>query len=439
MASIIEESNGRKRICFIAGDGKHRTLRLGIATKRDAGRYKDHVEELLQAAFLRRAVHEETAQFIASLDDVMHGKLAAVKLVTARGGGRGVELATFIDAYILDRTDAKPRTITNLKQARTDLVNHFGETKDLRTINEADADEFWRALLRRGLAANTARRICGRAKQVFRVAVRKRLMPSNPFADLKSHVQGNPEREYFLSLQDAQKVLDACPDAEWRLIFVLSRYGGLRCPSEHLALRWGDVTWDDNNGKLLVHSPKTEHHEGKESRLVPLFPELRKALMEVYSQAAEGTEFVITRYREGNQNLRTQFNRIIRKAGLEPWPKLFHNLRATRQTELAETYPIHVVCAWLGNSEAVAKKHYLQIRDEHFAQANAVSAEPKTEPTEKAAQNTAQRTLESVGSGGKNAVSLNENTPVFPGISDKCLPGNELMIPPRGVEPLYAD
>ena len=28
----------------------------------------------------------------------------------------------------------------------------------------------------------------------------------------------------------AEKVLAACPDAEWRLIFALSRYAGLRCP-----------------------------------------------------------------------------------------------------------------------------------------------------------------------------------------------------------------
>jgi hypothetical protein len=30
-------------------------------------------------------------------------------------------------------------------------------------------------------------------------------------------------------------------------------------------------------------------------------------------------------------------------------------------------YPIHVVCEWLGNSQPVATKHYLQVTDEHFA------------------------------------------------------------------------
>src|SRR5690349_5940094 len=66
-------------------------------------------------------------------------------------------------------------------------------------------------------------------------------------------------------------------------------------------------------------------------------------------------------YRDVSGNLRTQLHRIIERAGLIPWPKTFHNLRSTRQTELSEDFPAHVVCAWLGNSEDVAKDHYLQV------------------------------------------------------------------------------
>jgi hypothetical protein len=105
------------------------------------------------------------------------------------------------------------------------------------------------------------------------------------------------------------------------------------------------------------------------SRLIPLFPELRKPLLDAFTEAEPGAEYVITRYRRPNSNLRTHFQRIIRRAGLEPWPKLFHNLRSTRQTELAESLPAHVVCAWLGNTEDIAKAHYLQVTDAHFTQA----------------------------------------------------------------------
>jgi len=60
---------------------------------------------------------------------------------------------------------------------------------------------------------------------------------------------------------------------------------------------------------------------------------------------------------------------MVEKAGLTVWPKLFQNLRSTRETELAELYPVQVVCAWIGNSPAVAAKHYLQVTDEHFSKA----------------------------------------------------------------------
>jgi hypothetical protein len=62
-------------------------------------------------------------------------------------------------------------------------------------------------------------------------------------------------------------------------------------------------------------------------------------------------------------NLRTQFERLIKRAGLKPWPRLFHNLRSSRETELAAEYPIQVVTAWLGNTPRIALKHYLQVTD----------------------------------------------------------------------------
>ena len=75
------------------------------------------------------------------------------------------------------------------------------------------------------------------------------------------------------------------------------------------------------------------------------------------------------RYRDSTQNLRTQFKRIIKKAGIEPWPKLWQNLRSTRVTELADDFPEHVVVQWLGHSEKVAREHYLQVTDEHINRA----------------------------------------------------------------------
>jgi hypothetical protein len=68
--------------------------------------------------------------------------------------------------------------------------------------------------------------------------------------------------------------------------------------------------------------------------------------------------------------LRTQMGRILERASIKLWPKLFQNLRSTRETELVQQgHPIHVVCAWLGNTPKVADKHYLQVTDADFQRA----------------------------------------------------------------------
>ena len=80
-------------------------------------------------------------------------------------------------------------------------------------------------------------------------------------------------------------------------------------------------------------------------------------------------------------------HRIIRKAGLEPWPKTFQNVRMTRETELAEPFPFHVVRTWIGDSRPVATKHSLRLTDEHFERAiNGATAHPTN-----VAQNVAQK------------------------------------------------
>ena len=60
---------------------------------------------------------------------------------------------------------------------------------------------------------------------------------------------------------------------------------------------------------------------------------------------------------------------IIERAGLETWPKLFQNLRASRATELAYQFPSNVAAAWLGHAEGVADADYPSVTDDHFTKA----------------------------------------------------------------------
>ena len=63
--------------------------------------------------------------------------------------------------------------------------------------------------------------------------------------------------------------------------------------------------------------------------------------------------------------------RIIEKAGLEPWSKLFQNCRSTRETELFKMTGgnVKAVCSWIGNSPQVAMAHYAQLTEADMKEA----------------------------------------------------------------------
>ena len=429
MASIAKDKNGTRRILFVAPDGKRPTIRLGKVSQRTAEGIKYRVEQLLEALQFNRSMEADLVQWVTDLEPWLAKRLARVGLIPNPEPKPAASLGEFLTAYIDGRNDVKPLTTRHLNDAKRNLIAFLGESKPLAEITPGDADDFRRNLAQR-LGENTVRRQCGRAKQFFRVAVRKRLISENPFGDMKGcGVQPNRSRDYFLTRDDAAKVLEACPDTQWRLIFALSRFGGLRCPSEHLALTWADVDWERD--RIRVRSPKTEHHEGGDSRLIPIFPELRPYLERAWDEAEPGTEFAVTRYRNANANLRTQLERIIARAGLKPWPKLFANLRASRATELAANHPAHVAAAWLGHSTLVAQKHYWQVTDDDFREA----AKPTPSDSNEAAQKAAQQAHATSRGASHRGGTAQKKTPVLPGLAASCDLVQCCLVPPDGLEP----
>jgi integrase len=375
MASVTSLPNGYKRIDVVCLDGQRRPIRLGKMTLKQADTVRSHIETLVSSALSHTSPAHETATWVGKVDDQLHAKLVKLGLVQPR---LSATLAKFIDDYIDARTDVEERTRINFKQVRGFMVGCFGAGKLMRSFVEADGQKLRKHMVDAGLADNTVRRHLGRAKQFFAAAIRAGFITSNPIDGMPCSVRSKPERFYFVTEADTHKIIDACPDAQWRAIVALCRWGGLRCPSEVLDLEWVSVNWEKD--RITVKSRKTKGYEGKAERVIPLFPEIKTILQDAFEQAGEGDKFVITRYRSQNANLRTTFHKIISRAGLVPWEKPFQNMRSTRETELSDRYPIQVVTAWLGNSPTVAIKHYLQVTDEHFDNATAKSeAERKAE------------------------------------------------------------
>jgi len=397
MASIsCNAKTGLRMLLVICPDGKRRRLRLGRVTAREAEDIRLHVRHLAACRKTGSPLSPVTAEWLGAIPDTLRAWLVLCGLAAERTPEpmpepkpAGPTLGEFLGGYMGTRVDLKESTRIALGHTVRCLTEFFGGDRLLATISAGDADEWRQGLIGAGLSDNTTRRRSGVAKQFFRAAVRKRLLAENPFADLVATVHGNRKRQFTITPEMAKRVLDACPSAEWRLIFALCRWGALRCPSEVLALTWDDIHWDAD--RMTVHASKTEHHEGGGIRQVPLYPELRVHLREVWEQAAPGTARVINRYRCSTQNLRTQLCRIIKRAGLTPWPKLFVNLRSTRATELVDAgYSAHKVCQWMGHGVAVALAHYWQdSTDDDYRQA----AKGSREAAQKAAQYPAESCL----------------------------------------------
>ncbi len=366
MASVEKDSKGY-RVRFIDHEGSRKAIRLSGLNKTNAEKIARHIEELVAWRKSGLSLDPQTAGWLSKVGPDLHDKLSNAGLIAVRASSN---LGDFVAGYIQRHSDVKPGTTMNLRTCERNLNDFFGSDKPLRSITADDARAFRQWLAdHEKQAENTLRRRCGRARQFFKAAQKAKLIDENPFEGMPVTVRGNKEKERFVTEEESQKILKACPCAQWRLIFSLCRYGGLRCPSEIIPLTWDDILWDSS--RIIVHSPKTARYKDQESRVIPLFPELVAPLREVFELAEPGTIPVITRYRQATQNLGTTFVKIIKRAGLVPWQKPFQNLRSTRETELMEIFPSHVVVAWIGHSEAVARRHYLQTTDAHFEKATA--------------------------------------------------------------------
>ena len=269
MASVSRDTNGTKRVLFTDGDGERRSVRLGKASAKAAESFRLRVEALLSAKELHQSPDAELSAWLRDLPERMYARLVRVGLTDPRASASRVTLGGLLAAFFAG-VDVKPATRVRMKQAEAALVDYFTDARDVATIGEADADEWRASLTKAGYAPATISRTVLYARQVFRWAMRRGMASGNPFAELKAGAQVNHARAVFVSRESIAKVIDAAPDAEWRLLIALSRFGGLRVPSEALALRWSDVDWEHN--RLTVRSPRPNTTKAKASGSSRCFP-----------------------------------------------------------------------------------------------------------------------------------------------------------------------
>ena len=375
MSSVYKQGN---TYVLRVGVGRARQVRrLGDLTRDGAKTVAHHVKQIEHSRKAAVPIPAATATWLGEITDELHDKLAGLGLVTPRNqpsdGGIPMTIGRLWDDFFERRPDLKKWTRSNLEQTKLRCVEFF-KLKPVAAITKGEAKDFRRWLVEKKYSPATVSGFVNKTRQLFNDAIDHGLLTANPFRKVGGGCQVNEERRFFVSREAIERVIDKAPDNEWKLLIALGRYGGLRIPSEVVGLKISDV--DLERGRITIASPKTEK-QGKAKRVIPLWPELRPLIEAVLKKASPDQVRLLPSVLPG-YNPHTQFVRLIERAGLKPWPKVWQNLRSTRETELLKDFPIHVVCGWIGNTERIARRHYLQTTEADFDKALGVQRAAKS-------------------------------------------------------------
>src|SRR5712691_3379098 len=264
MASSSTDKAGNRKIQFSDGNGIRKIVRIGKLPMKAAEAVLAKIEAILEAKLSRRSLAPEVAIWVGEIPSVLAKRLAAVGLIAPRldktEADKGVLLGAFLADHLSRRSDLKGTSLVVYEHVQRNLEAFFGKDKPLRAITEGQAVDFGRYLAsdkaRRTtsgtkLSRTTVDRRMSLATTIFNDALRHRLIDSNPFAESRKPLKNvisrtNKTRQRFISREDFTRIVAKAPDAEWRLLLALARFGGMRVPSEPLSLKWSDVDWEHN-------------------------------------------------------------------------------------------------------------------------------------------------------------------------------------------------
>jgi len=375
MATITHDAKGW-RIRWYTRDGDRKSVRIGKCSERVANQVLAITSQLIDAAEwgispdpkVKGWLEKLPPEFVAKLQKA--GLLHPVKRLSI-----GEAIAEF-----LERSKHHAAwTISNIRQAFRHLTAFFGEDRPLESVTVAEVQDYKRWLLyevptrksRKGLSEATVAKHLSWAGALYRDFIKREVLNRNPFDGVQKGSQINRSRRVYIPAEIIEKLIDRAPSLEWKLLLVMARYMGIRVPSEPFSMTWDCVDWE--RSLIRVPSPKTAK-QGKAFRMVPIFPPVRPYLETLWEEA-EGKTYIFEELRNRNSvkkgdksgwkavNLREQLKRMLVKAGIPPWPKLWQNLRSTAEMDLLSRFPPAAVFEWIGHTADVAKGHYFQVRE----------------------------------------------------------------------------
>ncbi len=360
--------------------GERYIVWLGPLTVRQQREYALHVQSIVDSFKVGTSQEPESLKWFETIPQRIRDRFVAWGMLPA-AQTRGITMAQRTVAgwtqLFIDEIDGKARTKNNYHQARTWLLKSIDGKRDIGSVTPGELKR-WQGGMKSKLALTSRNSHLKRVKAMFRGAVEDRLIPNNPAIDLKeekSTKRIDRSRQFFINAATTAMVLRKLPDTNWRLLFCLMRFQGLR-RHEVFALDWSNIDWETNE-LTVPDDTKTG------TRTMPIFTETLPHLRDAFEIAEPGDKVV--RWKGSQDSLTMRLKRQVTNILGSCWPKACQQLRSTRRTELDAKFAGYVVNEWLGHDSDTAELHYQQVTPEHLLQAASMvtiapECEIRTEP-----------------------------------------------------------
>jgi|GEM_PF-287756 len=322
----------------------------------------------------------------------LYSKLAKINLVPPRlnsGKPSSFPIKKYLQKYVEEgiASGKHAQTIEKWKYTIKALLRFISPTKDIRDISVLDAKNWYESILKyeyqpnKKYSTSTIGKFVRVIRQFFEEFKDMEIIAKNPFKKIRSSGSSDPERKVYVAKEVAAFFFEKCPDYQSRMLIALARFGGLRIPSDIIMLKFEDINFE--KGFFVIHGLKGKSKGSAvvemEKRICPIFPDLKPIFIDAFKNREEGQEYLLPVCKEWNlpeyakqrkgKNISSNVRRWLKKLGIDPWAKLFVNLRASLITDLLDKHQQYFVCKWLGNTPNVADKYYRMITQEHILNA----------------------------------------------------------------------
>jgi hypothetical protein len=202
-------------------NGRH-TIYLGGRqySRKTAERFKEGVEALLYYRRNKIPIPDpSTERWLASLSDHLRSKLAKVGLLTLTESKTCQDLW---DAFLKDRADYKPATLGTYRCCQKLFYKAFAPTDHINAITPEQLRAWKQTLLSKYAPAGVASqlKVVG---ALLNWAVRQEWLSKSPMRGIPIGSFVNRAKDRIVSRAEYAKLLEACPNQEWRTIIALIR------------------------------------------------------------------------------------------------------------------------------------------------------------------------------------------------------------------------